>query len=79
MGLPPPQYIGCKHHILDLVLKHVMDELIAGRTTSPKIGYDFVADLMENYEVLTTRFVSRRKYLIIFHEVCHKSILPSMS
>ena len=37
LGLPQPQFIGCQHHILDLLLRHVMDELLGGKCTSPNI------------------------------------------
>ena len=52
MGLVPPQYIGCQHHILDLVLRHIMDECLEGKPSSPNICYDFVHELINNYEDL---------------------------
>ena len=27
-SLPTPQYIGCQHYVLDLILRHVMDEFV---------------------------------------------------
>lgn len=50
--LPPPQYVGCQHHILDLLLRHVMDELLDGKTSSPEISYNFVEELIKNYKEL---------------------------
>lgn len=56
MSLPPAQYIGCQHHVLYLILRHVMDEVLDGKTSSPNIGYHFVADLAENYENLKSSY-----------------------
>lgn len=52
ISLPLPQYIGCQHHVLDLLLRHVMDEVLGGATSSPNIGYSFVSELVNNYEHL---------------------------
>lgn len=52
MSIPPPQFIGCQHHVLDLVLRHVMDEVLDGKTSSPNISYNFVTELLNNYEDL---------------------------
>lgn len=52
MGLVPPQYIGCQHHILDLILRHIMDDCLEGKASSPNICYDFVHELINNYENL---------------------------
>lgn len=54
--LPPPQYVGCQHHILDLVLRYVMDEILGGKTSSPNIHYDFVVELQNNYIHLKNTF-----------------------
>lgn len=56
MSLPPPQYIGCQHHVLDLILRHVMDDVLDGKTSSPNIAYHFVTDLVENYENLKSSY-----------------------
>ncbi len=51
-GIPVAQYIGCQHHVLDLVLKHVMNQIFGGKTTSPNISYDFIHEIIDNYEKL---------------------------
>ncbi|XP_054083953.1 uncharacterized protein LOC128920524 [Zeugodacus cucurbitae] len=43
--LSTPQYIGCQHHVLDLILKHVMNEVLGGKSTSPNISYDIFTEL----------------------------------
>ncbi len=55
-GFPVPQYIGCQHHILDLVLKYVMNFDLASTTTSPEMNYTFVTELVENYKALVENF-----------------------
>lgn len=50
LSLPPPQYVGCQHHILDLLLRHIMDEVFGGKTTSPNIEYPFVLEIINNYD-----------------------------
>ena len=46
-------FIGCQHHILYKVLQHVMnEELNVGKTRSPNIEYNFVLELLENYDEL---------------------------
>ena len=45
-------YIGCQHHILDRVLKHVFDQLFGESSASPDINYPFVTNILQNYEHL---------------------------
>lgn len=56
VGLPEPQYVGCQHHILDLILRYVMDELLGGKTSSPNIAYTFVTELLNEYENLKENY-----------------------
>lgn len=51
-GFDKPVYIGCQHHILDRVLKHVFDQLFGESSTSPDINYPFVTNILQNYEHL---------------------------
>jgi hypothetical protein len=55
-GGSKPQFIGCQHHILDRILRVVMDEELGGKTKSPNIEYPFVSELVENYEELKAEF-----------------------
>jgi hypothetical protein len=57
LNLPVAQYVGCQHHVLDRILKHVMDETLGGDTSSPDIAYDFVDDIVREYDSLKTKFV----------------------
>ena len=52
MGLERPQYIGCQHHILDRILKHVLDFYISKHSTKPNLSYEFVEEITKNYESL---------------------------
>ena len=54
--LEVPQYISCQHHVLDLLMKHVMDEIFGGKTWSPNINYFFVDELIKNYDDLVKNF-----------------------
>ena len=58
LNLPVAQYVGCQHHVLDRILKHVMDETLAGATRSPDIAYNFI-DIVREYDSLKTKFVQR--------------------
>lgn len=51
-GFQKPQYIGCQHHVLDLLLKHVMNFLIQGPTTKPELNYSFIDKISKNYDSL---------------------------
>ena len=55
-GLEEPQFIGCQHHILDLVLRHVMDSSFATKSRSPNINYNFIEDVLAGYEDLQKRY-----------------------
>ena len=58
LNLPVTQYVGCKH-ILDLILKRVMDETLGGAARSPDIANNFVDDIVREYDFLKTKFVQR--------------------
>ena len=51
-GFQKPQYIGCQHHVLDLLLKHVMNFLIQEPTSKPELNYSFSDKLTGNYVAL---------------------------
>ena len=57
-GLEIPQYIGCQHHILDTVLKHVLNKFFHNSTVSPELNYDFILKLTNDYEKLKADFVN---------------------
>ena len=45
-----PQFIGCQQHILDKILRLVMDVEVGEITDSPNISYEFVPELVNHYE-----------------------------
>jgi len=51
-----PQFVSCQHHVLDRILRLVMDDELGGATRSPNIEYPFVSDLLKNYEELKSQF-----------------------
>lgn len=59
--LNTPQYVGCQHHILDLILRHVMDELLGGKTSSPEICYNFIPELINNYNELKISYTQNKE------------------
>lgn len=65
ISLPPPQYIGCQHHVLDLILRYVMDASLDGKTTSPDIAYEFVSELISNYNTLKHEYQQNEKRLYV--------------
>ena len=48
--LEEPQFIGCQHHVLDRVLRIVIDDELGGINTSPNIEYSFIPKLVKNCE-----------------------------
>lgn len=57
-GFEQPQYIGCQHHILDRILKHVLDYFVGKHTTKPSLNYDYIERIVEEYAVLQTSYKS---------------------
>ncbi len=55
-GHPKPKFISCQHHVLDRILRIVMDDELQGSTKSPNIDYFFVQDLVSNYDKLKAAF-----------------------
>ncbi|KAG0716025.1 hypothetical protein GWK47_010572 [Chionoecetes opilio] len=55
-GLEVPQYIGCQHHILGRILKHVLDFYGSKTTTKPSLNYKFIDELLENYKELQSEY-----------------------
>ena len=55
-GVEKPLFVSCQHHILDKILRMVMDELLGGETASPNIEYPFVVQLMTQYDELKLQF-----------------------
>ena len=50
-GESAPVFIGCQHHILDRVLRHVCYALLGDSTESPNINYPFVSKILKDYEI----------------------------
>ena len=57
-NLETPHFIGCQYHILDRVLRVVMDHELGGNNTSPNIEYPFIPELVKNYKQLKMNFKS---------------------
>src|SRR6201990_1343247 len=65
MGLNMPQYIGCQHHILDRILKHVLDFYLNKHITSPNLNYKFIDEITEGYEVLKESYTPEVEMLVV--------------
>ena len=52
LGFTKPQYVGCQHHVLNLILKHFMNEEFCAKTSSPDISYELLNydDLKRNFQ-----------------------------
>ena len=55
-GYDKPQLLSCQHHVLDRILRVVMDDELAGASKSPNIEYFFVKELMASCEELQGSF-----------------------
>ena len=55
-GHPKPKFISSQHHVLDCILRVVMNDELHGSTKSPNIDYFLVQDLMSNYDKLKAAF-----------------------
>ena len=62
-GQEKPVFIGCQHHILDTILKHVLNDHLGGTPTSPNLSYPFIARLTEEYAQLKQAFNNTGKLL----------------
>ena len=65
MGLNMPQYIGCQHHVLDRILKHVLDFYLNKHTTGPNLNYTFIDEITEGYEVLKESYTPEVEMLAV--------------
>ena len=63
IGKEKPVFIGCQHHILDTILKHVLNDHFGGTPTSPNLSYPFIATLTEEYAQLKQAFNNTGKLL----------------
>ena len=63
IGQEKPVFIGCQHHILDTMLKHVLNDHFGGTPTSPSLSYPFIARLTEEYAQLKKAFNNTGKLL----------------
>jgi len=55
-GLYAAQYIRCHHHILDRILRHVLDYYKPTTSTKPSLNYEFVGDVINNYNNLLENY-----------------------
>jgi hypothetical protein len=58
-SLPKPQFIGCQHHILDLILRHLLDFCTPTPSQKPEINYPYVNLLVSQYDHLQTMYVAQ--------------------
>ena len=63
IGQEKPVSIGCQHHILDTMLKHVLNDHFDGTPTSPNLSYPFIARLTDEYAQLKQAFNNTGKLL----------------
>lgn len=56
IGLEKPVFIGCQHHVLDTILKHVLNDHFDGSSISPNLSYSFISRITQEYEQLKTSF-----------------------
>ena len=56
-GFIQPQYIGCQHHVLDLILRHLLDYCFPTQSQKPNLNYEFVEEIISQYETLQMQYV----------------------
>lgn len=56
-GLLEPQFIGCQNHILDLILRHLLDFFTPTASQKPQMNYDFVEIISVEYYSLQEKYV----------------------
>ena len=49
MGLEKPQFIGWQHHVLDRMVKHVLDFYICSKTTKSSLDFKFLEEITKHY------------------------------
>ena len=57
------QYIGCQHHILDLILRHLLNFNFQTQSRPPSIEYEFVEEILEHYGTLQNEYMGREVIL----------------
>ena len=55
-NLIEPQFIGCQHHILDTILRHVLDMFFPTVSVGPNLNYKFIEEVSKSYEDLKNRY-----------------------
>ena len=55
-GYEKPQFIACQHHILNLVLRHIMDFQLGGSIRSSQLPYNFINEITNSYKVLKANY-----------------------
>ena len=55
-----PKFISCQHHVLDRILRLVIDDELHSSTKSPDIDYFFVKDLTSKYDHLKEAFSNEK-------------------
>lgn len=63
-GAEKPMFIGCQHHILDRILRLVMDQELGENNTSPNIHYPFVLELIKKFDYLTGQFENGKEEIL---------------
>ena len=64
-GFGQPQYIGCQHHILDRILKHVLDFFNPISSTKPTLNYEFVDEVIKQYDILQQSYKPESEMITI--------------
>ncbi|ELT95324.1 hypothetical protein CAPTEDRAFT_211571 [Capitella teleta] len=64
-----PLFIGCQHHVLDRILRVVMDYELGGATKAPNIEYYFVHGVMTKYDVMANMLISRSLFKNRTHKI----------
>ena len=53
-----PQYIGCQNHVLDLILRHLLDFNFPTASKKTEINYSLVDVVSNDYEKLQNEYIA---------------------
>ena len=75
-GFQKHQYIGCQNHVLDLILRHLLDfNFPTASKKKTEINYSFVDYVLNDYEKLQNEYIANGSAEVAESEVKKKPYL----
>ena len=67
-GYTEPQYIGCQHHILDLVIMHILKFSFQDVSKGPNLPYRFISQIQKDYNSLKQEYERKASSELQIHD-----------